>query len=98
MSFDKLKQDIIDVVMADDLFTKDEALALLRSISADTPEELPDNLDKVIRWARTTRSRVAVLDVILTLGRAGAIDVRPAPNDDISLKLTLDPSAVKVSR
>ena len=79
--------ELLGIVTADDLFTEDEARALLRSVTAKNPDDLPDNIGKVVTWARNVRSKVAVLDVILKLGAHEGIDVRPAAGGDIQMRL-----------
>lgn len=88
--------DLIAIVTADDLFSEAEARALLRSVSADRPEDLPNNLDRVVSWARNLRSELAILDVVLKLGEHGAIDVRPAPDKGIMLRLKLGPDEIEI--
>jgi hypothetical protein len=90
-------KDLIKCLTADDLFTEQEAVLLLRSVKADRKDDLPGNIEKVIRWARETRSRQAVLDVILTMAKGDAIAIQPTPDGkDLQVGLTLDPKEVQI--
>jgi hypothetical protein len=79
MSEDAEKQEFIDAILAEimmnDLFNKDEAMALTKSIRSETPDGLPDAFDGIVTWARKVRSQQAILDTILQLGKEGLVGV-----------------------
>ena len=62
-----LIRELLAAIMEGDLFTEKEAKALIRSVTAPSPEAIPDMLERVILWARDIRARQALLDVILTM-------------------------------
>ena len=71
------------------LLTEEEARTLFRVVVAETPEELFDYVARVVTWARQLRSKLAILDVILMLGKDKAVEV--TWNDgDIALRLTCE--------
>lgn len=89
---------LIRAVMGDDnLFSRDEALAILRSIRVDDPDEMPHAVAQVTAWARRTRSRATILELILKLGSARVIAVRPAADeDDIEIALDVEPDQIEI--
>lgn len=82
---------LLAATMAEDLFSEPEAKALLRSIRATTPDEMPAATMSVVAWAQGIRRQQAMLDVIITLGADGAVEVRPSPDGTIEMQLTTSP-------
>ena len=62
-----LIRELLAAIMQGDLFTENEAHALMRSVTAPSPEAIPDMLERVIVWARRIRTKQAILDVILKM-------------------------------
>ena len=91
MTHHPLIEKMITAVTEGDLFSREEAIALLRTVSADEKGSLADNIERVVMWARHVRTEQAILDVILKLGAVDAIDVRPSPDGD-GVVMRLDPT------
>lgn len=87
MTKEQLVDDLVAEITREDLFTKDEAIAILRSIRSDTKDNFPEAFSGVVTWARKVRSQTAILDTVLQLGKAGVIGVMPTADGDISLRL-----------
>ena len=82
-----LIEDLLGACTADDLFTREEARSLLRAVRAEAPEQLQDNIEKVVAWARAVRFRQTLLDLVLRLGAVDAIGVRPGADGDVEVAL-----------
>jgi len=82
-----LTDDLIKLIIEDGTFTKEEAVALLRAVVSETPDEMPIAVERMVTWARQTRMRQALLEVILNLGGHRAIAVHPTEDGDLELKL-----------
>lgn len=90
-------QKLIGIVTEDELFTEQEARHLIRCVRSSSPGALPDDISKVITWARKVREQMHILDTILMLAERDAIAVRPsADGDDIEMQLTLEPDQIEM--
>lgn len=78
------------------LFSELEARSILRSVTAERPEDLVNNVLNVILWCRKVRTTQAILDVILKLGEHGAVDVRPTTDGDIEMRLNISPEQIEM--
>lgn len=85
------KQEFIDALVSeitqDNLFNRDEALAIIRSVRSETPDGMEDAFTGVVTWARKVRGENEVLNTILTLGQRGIVGVMSTADGDISLRL-----------
>lgn len=70
MNDPQLMSALIRATMDGDLFTYDEARALIRSVVTETPEELPDTLERVLLWARNARKMHGILEAVLKANKA----------------------------
>ena len=67
-------EELYAIATTDGLMTREEARTLIRSVRSETQKGLPDAVSNVVGWAHKVRTAQAVLDVILKLGEAGAVD------------------------
>jgi len=92
-----LADELIGSLTENGTFTREEAIALLRSVTADDNESLPDSIERVVTWARRVRVEHEILATILTLGTHGAVEIRPsAEGDGVTMRPLLDPSAYEI--
>ena len=92
-----LADELIGALTENGTFTRDEAVALLQSVSADDSDSLPSNIERVVAWARRVRVEHEILTTILTLGAHGAVEVRPSSDGDgVTMRPLLDPSEYEI--
>lgn len=87
--------EMIAALTDGDLFTDREARLLLKSIQSETREGMPDQVERIILWARDVRGKQQVLELIFTLAEQGIIAVSH-DGTDVCMRLTLDPDQVGI--
>ena len=69
------REEIIDATMCNGLFTRTEAVALLRSIRGETPDQLRENIERVVEWCLKAKQKAILLESIMSLSEFGLIEV-----------------------
>lgn len=87
MTKEEFVEALVSEITQDNLFNRDEAMAIIRSVRSETPDGMEDAFTGVLTWARKVRGQQAILDTILELGKKGIVGVMPTSDGDISLRL-----------